>query len=291
MNNEKLQKVLARIGVGSRREVETWIEAGRIFVDGDRATLGQRITGREHIRIDGQPIILRASPPRRRVLLYHKPEGEVCTKKDPRGRPTIFDHLPMVRNGRWVAVGRLDFNTSGLIILTTDGQLAHRLMHPSLELEREYAMRVLGPVNEPILTSLCTGVSLTDGQARFEQLTAMGGEGVNHWYRGTLKEGRNREVRRLWESQNIQVNRLIRVRFGPVALSRGLRRGRWEEASQEVVKNLLTLAGMNDSPNPGDSSMAKPQKTSKNQIQPRRKYVPFQKQHINQEKRNRKGSD
>ncbi|CAK0780900.1 23S rRNA pseudouridine(2605) synthase [Gammaproteobacteria bacterium] len=246
MNNEKLHKVLARAGVGSRREVETWIEAGRISVDGVCATLGLRVTGRERIRIDGQPVSLRASP-RRRVLLYHKPEGEVCTRKDPEGRPTLFDHLPLVRNSRWVAVGRLDFNTSGLIILTTDGELAHRLMHPARELEREYAMRVLGSVDEATLKSLCTGIELADGQAHFERLTDAGGEGANHWYRGTVKEGRNREVRRLWESQGIQVSRLIRVRFGPVALPRGLHRGRWEEATPEVVTTLLRLVGMDDS--------------------------------------------
>ncbi|CAK0742865.1 23S rRNA pseudouridine(2605) synthase [Gammaproteobacteria bacterium] len=258
MNDEKLHKVLARAGVGSRREVETWIEAGRISVDGVRATLGQRVTGREHIRIDGQPVPLRAHSARRRVLLYHKPEGEVCTRKDPQGRPTLFDHLPLVRNSRWVTIGRLDFNTSGLIILTTDGELAHRLMHPARELEREYAMRILGPVSEDMLKTLCAGVDLEDGPARFERLTDAGGEGANHWYHGVLKEGRNREVRRLWESQGVQVSRLIRVRFGPIALPRGLRRGRWEEATQEVVEALLKLVGISDASNSEQVAKSRP---------------------------------
>ncbi|CAK0771259.1 23S rRNA pseudouridine2605 synthase [Gammaproteobacteria bacterium] len=240
MTDEKLQKVLARAGAGSRREVETWIQAGRISVDGTRALLGQRVTGRERILIDGQPIVLRAVV-RQRVLLYHKPEGEVCTRKDPEKRPTIFDHLPIVRNGRWISVGRLDLNTSGLILLTTDGELANRLMHPSQGLEREYAMRVLGPVSEEALEALRTGVILEDGSARFERLREVGGEGSNRWYHGILKEGRHREARRLWESQGVKVSRLIRIRFGSVLLPRGLRRGRWEEAPPEVVAVLAKL--------------------------------------------------
>ncbi|CAK0758654.1 23S rRNA pseudouridine(2605) synthase [Gammaproteobacteria bacterium] len=263
MNTEKLQKILARIGVGSRREVETWITAGRISVNETQAILGQRVTGQERIRIDGQLVTLHAQPSRRRVLLYHKPEGEVCTRKDPQGRPTLFDHLPMTRNSRWVAVGRLDFNTSGLIILTTDGELAHRLMHPSQELEREYAMRVLGQIEATKLQALCAGVDLEDGLAHFEHLIDAGGEGANHWYRGILKEGRNREVRRLWESQGIQVSRLIRVRFGPVLLPRGLHRGRWEEAPLNVVQSLLKLAGMTEISNPKQSNTSQFRASSK----------------------------
>lgn len=244
MKNEKLQKVLACAGIGSRREIEKWIIAKRISVNETSAILGQRITGQERIRIDGNLLTLRLKSSARRVLLYHKPEGEVCTRKDPEGRPTLFDHLPLVRNGRWITVGRLDINTSGLIILTTDGELAHRLMHPAQELEREYAMRVIGQVDEIKLKKLRSGVELADGLARFENLVYAGGEGLNHWYHGTIKEGRNREVRRIWESQNIKVSRLIRIRFGSVLLPRTLHRGRWEEAPVMVVKNLLKSVGI-----------------------------------------------
>ena len=262
INGEKLHKVLACAGAGSRREVESWIEAGRISVDGVRATLGQRVTGQERIRIDGHPLALRTAPARRRVLIYHKPEGEVCTRKDPQGRPTIFDHLPLARNSRWVAVGRLDINTSGLILLTTDGELAHRLMHPTHSLEREYAMRVFGAVDEATIKTLCTEVTLEDGPAHFERLTDAGGEGTNHWYRGTLKEGRNREVRRLWESQGVQISRLIRIRFGPVSLPRGLRRGRWEEAPPAVVATLLRLVQMEDESPPAKGMGSRPTQRS-----------------------------
>lgn len=243
--NEKLQKVLARAGLGSRRTIESWITAGRISINGQRASIGQRITGCESIHIDGHPINLSRKTSKLRVLLYHKPEGEVCTRKDPQGRPTIFDHLPLVRNGRWLSVGRLDFNTSGLIILTTDGELAHRLMHPAQEIEREYAIRILGPVPDAVLYNLCHGIELADGPARFDKLINMGGTGVNHWYHGIIKDGRNREVRRLWESQGIQISRLMRIRFGPVHLPRGLARGRWQEAPLELIQNLLQLTGLN----------------------------------------------
>jgi len=243
--DEKIQKVLAQAGLGSRRAIETWIVAGRVSVNGQRAAIGQRISGHETIYIDGHPINLSRKSAKLRVLLYHKPEGEICTRKDPQGRPTIFDHLPLIRNGRWIAVGRLDFNTSGLIILTTDGELAHRLMHPAQELEREYAIRILGTVSESALSNLCHGIELEDGPARFEKLINVGGTGANHWYHGIIKDGRNREVRRLWESQGIQISRLMRIRFGPVNLPRGLARGRWQEASLEITQTLLQLAGLN----------------------------------------------
>lgn len=243
--DEKLQKVLARVGFGSRRAIENWISAGRISVNGQRATIGQRITGCELIHIDGHPISLAKKSAKLRVLLYHKPEGEVCTRQDPQGRPTIFDHLPLIRNGRWIAVGRLDFNTSGLIIFTTDGELAHRLMHPARELEREYAIRILGNVSEAVLQNLRNGVELADGPARFEQLIAAGGTGINRWYHGVIKEGRNHEVRRLWESQGMKISRLMRIRFGPITLPRGLARGRWQEADLELIQAILQLVGLN----------------------------------------------
>ncbi len=218
---EKLQKVLARAGIGSRREMERWIDEGRVSVDGITASRGDRVRTDQLIRVDGRPLSAGLTVgARRRILLYHKPDGEICTVSDPQGRPTIFDHLPALRNGRWIAVGRLDINTQGLILLTTDGELANRLMHPSSGIEREYAVRVLGKVQADTLQRLCDGIELDDGVARFDTITDAGGEGANHWYHVTLKEGRNREVRRLWEAAGLKVSRLIRVRYGSVTLPR-----------------------------------------------------------------------
>ncbi|MEO5574308.1 MAG: 23S rRNA pseudouridine(2605) synthase RluB [Gammaproteobacteria bacterium] len=251
MNNtsEKLQKVLARAGYASRREIETWIAAGRITINGLPAKLGDRITEKDSICIDGHaPQAQRLSGSKRRVLAYYKPEGEVCTRSDPEGRPTIFDHLPMLRNGRWVAIGRLDINTSGLILLTTDGELSHKLMHPSTEIEREYAVRVMGQVDKDMLQRLITGVELDDGMAHFNTVTDAGGQGSNHWYHVILTEGRNREVRRLWESQGVKVSRLTRVRYGTIPLRRGLRAGRWDELEIDAIHSLLRLAGLETAP-------------------------------------------
>ncbi|MEO5702586.1 MAG: 23S rRNA pseudouridine(2605) synthase RluB [Gammaproteobacteria bacterium] len=243
--SEKVQKVLARAGYGSRREIETWIDAGRITVNGTAAKLGDRITEKDSICIDGHaPQAHRLSGTKRRVLAYYKPEGEVCTRSDPEGRPTIFDHLPQLRNGRWIAVGRLDINTSGLILLTTDGDLAHKLMHPATEIEREYAVRVLGQVDKDMLQRLTTGVLLDDGTAHFNAVTDAGGQGSNHWYHVILKEGRNREVRRLWESQGVKISRLTRVRYGAIPLRRGLHVGRWDELEDAAIELLLTSAGL-----------------------------------------------
>lgn len=242
---EKLQKVLARAGIGSRRTMEEWIQEGRISVDGRPAQLGERVTAEQAIRIDGQPVSLGVMlGARRRVLIYHKPEGQMCTRADPQGRPTIFEHLPVLRNGRWVAVGRLDFNTQGLLLLTTDGELANRLMHPSSEIEREYAVRVLGQLAPDTLQRLATGIELDDGPARFDTIEDAGGEGANHWYRVTLKEGRNREVRRLWEAAGLTVSRLIRVRYGPISLPRGLRAGHWRELQSDELAALLSALGL-----------------------------------------------
>jgi 23S rRNA pseudouridine2605 synthase len=235
---ERLQKVLARAGLASRREIETWIEAGRVTVNGKPATLGLRVSGDDRISLDGKPVPLYRFTPRPRVLVYHKPEGEVCTRSDPQNRSTVFDNLPKMRQGRWVAVGRLDFNTSGLLILTTDGELAHRLMHPSAEIEREYAVRILGKVTEEMLTRLQQGVMLDDGEARFDTVVDAGGSGVNHWYHVTLKEGRNREVRRLWETVGAKVSRLIRVRYGNVTLARHIRPGRFDDLDDETMEAL-----------------------------------------------------
>lgn len=259
--SEKLQKVLARAGYGSRREIETWIDAGRITVNGAAAKLGDRVTEKDNICIDGHaPQAHRLGGTKRRVLAYYKPEGEVCTRADPEGRPTIFDHLPLLRNGRWIAVGRLDINTSGLILLTTDGDLAHKLMHPATEIEREYAVRVMGQVDKDMLQRLHTGIQLDDGMAHFDSVRDAGGQGSNHWYHVILREGRNREVRRLWESQGVKISRLTRVRYGAIPLRRGLHAGRWDELEDDAIDVLLTSVGLQAAPKKQVSSTPRPQR-------------------------------
>ncbi|OUS25678.1 ribosomal large subunit pseudouridine synthase B [Thalassotalea sp. 42_200_T64] len=240
--SEKLQKVLARAGKGSRREMEVVIGAGRVSVDGIVAYLGDRVEGTEQIRIDGHPVKIADTDEQPcRVLVYNKPEGEMCTRKDPEGRATVFDRLPRIDGSRWVAVGRLDINTSGMLIFTNDGELANRLMHPSHEVEREYAVRVFGEINEAMLQTLRHGVKLEDGMAKFNKITYKGGEGRNHWFHVVLTEGRNREVRRLWESQNVQVSRLIRVRYGDLAMERRLPLGGWIELGLKDVNYYRKL--------------------------------------------------
>ncbi len=243
--SEKLQKVLARAGHGSRREMEAWIAAGRVSIDGEIAGLGDRIEADAKIRIDGRAISLKsAEDVICRVLAYHKPEGEICSRKDPEGRPTVFDRLPKVRDSRWVAVGRLDINTSGLLLFTSDGELANRLMHPSNEVDREYAVRTFGEIPEATVQRLRTGVMLEDGPAQFDSIKPAGGEGMNQWWHVCLREGRNREVRRLWESQEVQVSRMIRIRYGMVELPKSLPRGGWVELPMEQVNYLRKLAGL-----------------------------------------------
>lgn len=240
--------MLASAGFGSRREIEGWIVAGRLTVNRQPAKLGDRIAAVDRVALDGRLLKLeRAAPERRRVLLYHKPEGELTTRRDPQGRPTVFEALPRLRRGRWVTIGRLDFNTSGLLIFTNDGELANRLMHPSHEIEREYAVRVLGKISDTQLAALTRGVRLDDGMARFDAVTEAGGEGANHWYHVTLREGRNREVRRLWEAVGVTVSRLIRVRYGSIAMTRDLLRGAWREATKEEQEALVELAGTKSS--------------------------------------------
>ena len=242
---ERIQKVLASAGFGSRREIEGWISAGRLMVNSERAKLGDRITPADRVTLDGRLLKLeRATPETRRVILYHKPEGELTTRKDPEGRPTVFEALPRLRRGRWISVGRLDTNTSGLLLFTTDGELANRLMHPSGEIEREYAVRVLGKVSDTQLQALAKGVQLEDGPAKFDAIREAGGEGANHWYHVMLREGRNREVRRLWEAVGVSVSRLIRVRYGAIELPRHLPRGGWRELSEEELDILLKSAGI-----------------------------------------------
>lgn len=237
-SSEKLQKVLARAGIGSRRDMETVIEAGRVSVNGSVATLGQRVSPGDRILLDHRPVRFSASAEAPTVLLYHKPAGEMVTADDPQGRPTIFERLPRVRGKRWIAIGRLDFNTSGVLLVTDSGDLANRLMHPRAGIEREYAVRVLGEVTPEQLGRLREGIQLDDGPARFDNIRFEGGEGANRWYRVTLSEGRNREVRRMFEASGVVVSRLTRVRFGPVTLPPRLPRGRWMELDPALVARL-----------------------------------------------------
>ncbi len=240
--SEKLQKVLARSGVGSRREMEDYISAGRVNVDGKVARLGDRVTEHQVIRVHGHVVKVDTETEQVcRVIAYHKPEGEICSRTDPDGRPTVFDRLPKIKGARWIAIGRLDINTSGLLLFTTDGELANRLMHPKFEVEREYAVRVFGDVTDAILQKLRTGVELEDGKASFKKIKAGGGEGINRWYNVVLTEGRNREVRRMWESQGTVVNRLIRVRYGDLLLPKHLPAGGYAEYPLDEVNYLRKM--------------------------------------------------
>jgi 23S rRNA pseudouridine2605 synthase len=242
---ERLQKLIAAAGHASRRTVEEWIRAGRVTLNGRVATLGDRALPQDRVEVDGVPVAARAQGNPSRVIAYHKPVGEIVSRSDPGGRRTVFDALPAPREGKWVAVGRLDLNTSGLLLLTTDGEIANRLMHPSYEVEREYAIRVQGGLGAEQLAALRTGVPLEGIPARFERLDAARGqepEGANRWYRGVLKEGRNREVRRLVEAVGRRVSRLIRVRYGPVELPQDLAAGQWRELPAAVVSGLSAIA-------------------------------------------------
>ena len=235
--SEKLHKVLADAGVGSRRDMEEMIIAGRVSVNGEPAHIGQRVLASDQVRVNGKPLVVRkptGRPPR--VLLYHKPAGEIVTQDDPGERPTVFEKLPRVSGGRWVAVGRLDLNSEGLLIFTTSGELANRLMHPRYEVEREYAVRVLGEVTDEQRQKLLDGVELQDGPAKFSRVEEAGGDGANRWYRVTISEGRNREVRRIFEAIGLTVSRLIRIRYGAVQLPRSLARGRYQELAPEWVQ-------------------------------------------------------
>ena len=253
--DEKLQKVLARFGLGSRRLMEEWIAAGRVVVNGQIAKLGDRVTAQDKIAVDGETLRIPSwVRPRLRVLRYHKPAGELTTRNDPAGRPTVFDRLPRLRGSRWIAVGRLDYNTEGLLLLTNDGDLANALMHPRAGIEREYAVRVLGEVSPEQQVRLLQGVVLEDGEAHFVTLQEAGGEGANRWYHVTLAEGRNREVRRLFEAVGLTVSRLIRVRYGVVEMPRLLKTGYFDELSDEERDPLLaSVQWVNPATPPSDS--------------------------------------
>ncbi|WP_290661514.1 23S rRNA pseudouridine(2605) synthase RluB [Aquabacterium sp.] len=239
----KLQKVLAQSGVGSRRDIEQMIEDGRITVNGHAAHIGQRVSYGDQVKIGGKPIRIRIAPQPARILAYHKPVGEVVTHDDPQGRPTVFRRLPRLQNGKWMSVGRLDLNTEGLLLFTTSGELANQLMHPRFGVEREYAVRVLGTLPESSKNKLLEGVSIEGQMASFKSIENGGGEGVNHWYRVVITEGRNREVRKLFETVGLAVSRLIRVRYGAIVLPRGLKRGVWVELGESDVRAVKSLAG------------------------------------------------
>jgi len=246
---EKLQKILARAGFGSRRGVETIIAEGLVKVNGRVAKLGDRaFAQKDKITVRDQPVKeTRLAKQPTQVILYHKPEGEVCSRKDEKDRETIYEHLPRIINGRWISVGRLDLNTSGLLILTNNGELANRMMHPSYEVEREYSVRIFGEVTDEMLKNLKRGVKLEDGMAKFDKITRVpqqDDDSINQWFKVVIKEGRNREVRRIWESQGIQVSRLIRIRYGQFELKRSLRRSKSEALTWKQINQLLVSVGL-----------------------------------------------
>lgn len=240
----KLHKVLAEAGLGSRRDMEELIIAGRVSVNGEPAHIGQRILPTDQVRINGKLIQRKVSKRPPRVLVYHKPAGEIVSTSDPEGRPSVFDRLPTMKSGKWLAVGRLDFNTEGLLLFTTSGDLANRLMHPRYGIDREYAVRTLGELEEGMRQKLLAGVELEDGLAQFSRIADGGGEGVNKWYRVTIGEGRNREVRRMFEAVGLTVSRLIRTRYGSMTLPSSLKRGRWEEMDEHGVRALMAMSGL-----------------------------------------------
>jgi len=253
--------VLAAAGIGSRREIEEWIVAGRISVNGEPADVGQKVGPGDRVRVNGKLMPIRFAVRIPRVVIYHKPEGEIVSRDDPEGRPTVFDRLPNLRKGRWIAVGRLDFNTSGLLLFVNDGDLANKLMHPRYELDREYAVRILGELDEAQRDVLLKGIELEDGIARFNTLLDGGGEGANHWYRVTLSEGRNREVRRMFEALGLTVSRLMRVRYGPVVLPSRLKRGMWEDMPVEQVCALAGLPKPDTAGGKGKRTAPQPRRT------------------------------
>ncbi len=287
--SEKLQKVLARAGIGSRREMEDYISNGRVSVDGKVARLGDRVETTQLIRVDGHKVKVEQAQERIcRVLMYHKPEGELCTRKDPEGRPTVFDRLPRLEGDRWIAIGRLDINTQGLLLFTNDGELANRLMHPSYEIEREYASRVFGDVENSTLKALTQGVELEDGPARFLHVSPQGGEGINKWFNVTLAEGRNREVRRLWQSQGVEVSRLIRIRYGDLELDKRLPHGGWKELELGEVNYLRKLVSLRPETETKLSVVPKKRGEKRKEISRIRKAVRKHKERMTQQTKKRR---
>lgn len=244
---ERLQKVLAQAGFGSRREMETWIADGRVTVNGSIATLGLRVCGDDKVQVDGRNVTLSALGELKlpRILLYHKQEGEIVSRDDPSGRASVFENLPKLRGQKWIAIGRLDFNTSGLLVFTTSGELANHLMHPRFEVEREYAVRLQGELTADQMKQMTgPGLELEDGLVKFDQLSDEGGEGFNHWYRLVIREGRNREVRRTFEALQLPVSRLMRVRFGVINLPPRIKRGMMVEMGENEVRTVMEWAGL-----------------------------------------------
>ncbi|SNR97904.1 23S rRNA pseudouridine2605 synthase [Methylobacillus rhizosphaerae] len=239
---QRLHKLLALAGLGSRREMETLVASGRITINGKTAEVGAAVVPSDVVRLDSRPLRLPFEPELPQVLIYHKPEGEIVSQDDPENRATVFEKLPRIRNGKWIAIGRLDMNTSGLLIFTTSGELANRFMHPRYEVEREYAVRIFGELTEGEMAQLTYGIELDDGPANFDSIRPQGGEGANHWYEVILREGRNREVRRLFEAFQKPVSRLIRVRFGPVNLPPRLKRGQMLHLAAKEVTGLMEWA-------------------------------------------------
>jgi 23S rRNA pseudouridine2605 synthase len=243
MIDEKLHKVLARAGLGSRRAMEAAIAQGRVGINGRPASVGDRVTDKDAITFDGRPVKAAPDKQRLRVILYNKPEGEICSRLDPGGRPTVYGHLPRLKEGRWISVGRLDINTSGLLLFTNDGDFAHKLMHPSSLIDREYLVRVYGDVDETMIQRLLAGVQLEDGVARFTDIVERETHGSSRWFYCVVMEGRNREVRRLWESQGLKVSRLKRVRFGNMFIPSHVRAGQWVELNHREIAELALTAG------------------------------------------------
>jgi 23S rRNA pseudouridine2605 synthase len=242
--SDRIHKILANAGYGSRRGIEQLISAGRITINGKIAQLGSNISDQDNIAIDGQIVSLLTVLQQTRVIIYHKPTGEICTRHDPQQRKTVFQQLPVLAQGRWISVGRLDLNTQGLLMFTNNGQLVHKLTHPNSSIEREYAVRVHGVVNDVVLSKLKQGILLDDGLAKFSNIVLLGGKASNIWLRVTVTEGRNRLVRKLWATQACQVNRLIRIRFGVVTLPNTLLCGHWQELTATSCKQLLASAGL-----------------------------------------------
>jgi len=265
-DSPKLHKVLAQAGMGSRLEMEKLITEGRIAVNNEAAHVGQRVQYGDQIKVDGKPIRIRIDPPPARVIAYHKPAGEIVSHDDPQNRPSVFRKLPRLQNGKWQSVGRLDLNTEGLLLFTSSGELANQLMHPRFGLEREYAVRVLGALSKDEKHRLLDGVMLDDGPAQFGSIEDGGGEGSNCWYRVTISEGRNREVRRMMESVGHAVSRLIRIRYGAMVLPHGLRRGAWLELDEADIRSLMRAAGTAERPRAAPEPASR---TNRNDRRPR----------------------